>query len=160
MTTTNQTRKVGRPKSNSSRADSSARPRKRVPIHGSRDILNIAQGKDPAYVYRYVKDAAESGARILRFIDAGYEFVRSDMEDLGIGENHVYKSKNNGSIIAVKEGAGYLYLMKIRREYYEEDQAAKEDDIAAKERMMKRRRKEETDDGYYGKPSISGNFIP
>ena len=152
-------RKV-RPQEHASRADTKARPRKRVPVSGARDILTILQGKNPEFVYRYVKDVAESGARILRFLQGGYDFVRSDEEGIEVGSNHVYKSEENGSLIAVKEGAGFLYLMKIRRDWYEEDQAAKEQGIKQYEGHMKRQRKAENDDGMYGKPDIGQHFIP
>lgn len=159
MTDNTTARKRGRPAKNTTRADKGARPRKRVPVHGSRDILTIMNGKDNEFVYRFVKDVQESGSRILKFLQAGYEFV--DSEDLEIGQNHVYKSNNHGSIVAVKEGAGYNYLMRIRREWYEEDQAAKEKAIAKTERVMKRKREKETDDGYYGEPKISdGRMFP
>jgi DNA-binding PadR family transcriptional regulator len=149
-----------RPQQNTSRADEKARPRKRTPVSGARDILTILQGKDPNYVYRFVKDVAENGARVLRFLEGGYSLVRYDEEDIVVGENHVFKSTDNGSIIVVKEGAGYNYLMKIRRDWYEEDQQAKENNIKKYEGHMKRRRETETDDGMYGKPEIGQKFIP
>jgi len=149
-----------RPQEHTSRADSSARPRKRVPVSGARDILNIAQGKDPAYVYRFVKDVQENGARILRFLQGGYEFVQSDKEDLMVGDNNVYKSPDNGSIVAIKEGSGYLYLMKIQRDWYEEDQKAKDAQTKKLEQHMKRERSVENDDGMYGKTEIGQTFIP
>ena len=46
MTNTTTGRKRGRPAKNTTRADEGARPRKRVPVHGSRDILTIVNGKD------------------------------------------------------------------------------------------------------------------
>lgn len=161
MTTTTDTpRKRGRPKKDQSRVDTNARPRQRVPVHGSRDILTILSGKDPAFHYRYIKDVQEDGARILRFLNAGYEFVRSDEESLQIGQNHVMKTKEHGSIVAVKEGAGNLYLMKIKREWYDEDQAAKEQSIKDTERMITRKRDEKTDDGMYGQPKLSRVHLP
>lgn len=149
-----------RPAQSTSRADKAARPHKRTPVSGARDILTILQGKDPNFVYRFVKDVAENGARIIRFLEGGYTLVRYDEEDIVVGDNHVYKSPDNGSIIVVKEGAGYNYLMKIKREWYEEDQRAKEEDIKKYEGHMKRRREVETDDGMYGKPEIGQKFIP
>lgn len=160
MTTNQTTRKSGRPESNTSRADESARPADRVPIHGSRDILKVMQGKNPGFVYRWVKDVQENGARILRFLQAGYELVRSDEEGIKVGQNHVYKSSDDSSLIAVKEDVGYNYLMKIRREWYEVDQASKSDKITQTERAIKRRREIETDDGYYGEPKISSKVLP
>lgn len=158
--TTNTPRKRGRPAKNQSRVDTSARPRQRIPVHGSRDILTILSGKDPGHVYRFVKDVNEDGARIMRFRNAGYEFVRSDEENLQIGQNHVYKSSENGSIIVVKEGVGNLYLMKIKKEWYEEDQAAKEAALKDTERMITRKRNEDTDDGMYGQPKLSRQRLP
>lgn len=150
-----------RPQEHISRADTKARPRKRVPVSGARDILTILQGKNPAYVYRYVKDSEEAGSRILRFQQGGYEFVRSDEEDLEIGSEQVYKSNNFGSIIAVKEGNGYLYLMKIKKEWYDEDQAAKEKDIAKYEQHMSRERTgTKQEDSMYGEPEIGRTFLP
>lgn len=158
--TTNAPRKRGRPAKNQSRVDTNARPSGRVPIHGSRDILKILSGKNPEYVYRFVKDVQENGARIYRFKQAGYEFVRSDEEELTVGQNHVYKTESDGSVIAVKEASGYLYLMKIKREWHEEDQASKEAVIKDTERMITRKRDENKDDGMYGQPKISRINLP
>lgn len=124
-------RKVGSPAQNqTTRTEEVARPKQRVPLHGMhRDVLTV-QGKDKAFVYRWVKDVDETGQRIFRFKEAGYEFAPSN--GLTIGEHSVYKSDKVSSAI-VRRSSGtdgqWLYLMRIKREWYDEDQAAKLDYI-------------------------------
>lgn len=148
-------RKVESPSKNqTSRA---ARPRKRVPVSGFRDILTVF-GKDPDYEYRWVKDGDERGQRIWRFRQAAYEFVSIDDVE-GIGMDAVYKSEDLGSIIRVPAGKQepgvYLYLMRIPREFYDEDQVDKMSQIERQEEESSRRRDPETDDGQYGAGTIS-----
>ncbi len=123
----------------------------RIPVSGQRDILTV-RGKDPAYEYRFVKDEHEAGQRILRFLDAGYSLVLSD-EGIIVGQNHVYKSENVGSLIRAPAGKeGFLYLMKQRKEFYEEDQTVKQEQILDTEKQMTTPNK---DAGQYGSVSIS-----
>jgi len=107
----------------------------RIPVSGQRDILTV-RGKDPAYVYRWVKDEHENGQRMLKFKDAGYEFVING-DSVSVGQNHVYKSENVGSLIRVPAGQGeFLYLMKQLKEFYEEDQAVKQSEILDTENQI------------------------
>tara|TARA_R110000787_G_scaffold164798_1_gene277903 strand:- start:45 stop:560 length:516 start_codon:yes stop_codon:yes gene_type:complete len=120
------TRKVGRPATNAvSRAIQEFRPEDRVPVGGHRDLLTV-QNKDPVFNYRWVEDKSEEGHRIFAFLQGGYEFAKA--ADHKIGQIHVHTSKNNliGSVIRVPSGDGFVYLMRIRRDWYIEDQAAKE----------------------------------
>lgn len=153
-------RKVGRPAQSAiSRALSEFRPENRSPVGGYRDILTV-KGKDPDYVYRWVDDDTEEGSKILRFIHGGYEFAPA--EGLIVGQQHVYKSKNNdlGSVVRVSAGkhsTGWLYLMRIKRDWYEQDQQAKTRKTADTINSMKRQRNPSQDDGQYGGLSISSS---
>jgi len=132
--------------------------RKRVPVSGNRDILTV-HGKDPNYMYRWVLDSKETGQRIWKFKQAGYDHVTSD--EVQVGDMMVYKSDNVGSIVRHPAGKeNYLYLMKIRKEWYEEDQAAKMEDLAMSEKEHMRERDTESDDGMYGGGRLQRGRIP
>jgi len=127
----------------------------RIPVSGQRDILTV-RGKDNDYVYRWIKDEQEQGQRILKFKNAGYVFV-DEKDGLEVGQNHVYKSKNVGSLIRVPAGQGeFLYLMKQRKEFYTEDQAAKQDQILDTERQLSKNigKNADVESGSYGSVSI------
>ncbi len=99
----------------------------RIPVSGIRDIMTVL-GKDPHFVYRFVVDKMERGARMMRFERGGWTYARIDDLHGGItvGEESVYKSKDHGSIVRFPSGEGlFSYLMKIKKEWYDEDQAAK-----------------------------------
>lgn len=146
------TRKVGRPTQNVvSRAIREFRPENRAPVGGFRDILTL-NTRDDDYHYRWVSDTSEEGNRVFRFIQGGYEFAPA--EGHGVGQQHIYKSKNNdvGSVVRVPSGKeGYLYLMRIRRDWYKEDQDRKQAEIDEVERQMQQVDKDE----YYGKHDIA-----
>ena len=130
-----------------------ARRPDRVPIHDSRDILTV-EGKNPHYEYRWVLDRDESGQRIYKFLNAGYEFATKDVDRLQVGDHMVFKSGNVGSIYRTPAGGNqYLYLMRIRKDWYEEDQNKKQRDILETERTMIEREKQ--DEGRYGDLKIS-----
>lgn len=140
-----------RPKG-SSRAKRGERPN-RIPITGHRDILTV-QGKDPSYHYRWILDVDESGARIFRFQQAGFEFVSPDEVD-GVGTARVASDSGVGTIVRIPAGnhaktgtPQYLYLMKQPMEYHNEDMAAREEEIARRERDLTQMF--EGDDGHYG----------
>lgn len=131
----------------------------RIPVSGIRDIMTVL-GKDPNFVYRFVLDKVEGGARIMRFDRGGWTFAR--MDDLpggiSVGEESVYKSKNDGSIIRFPTGEGFFsYLMKIKKSWFKEDQAAKAEAIDAVEETIIRagRPDGEENKGQYGKVKIS-----
>lgn len=107
---------------------------KRVPVSGLRDIMTVTN-QDPAFVYRWVQDTGEAGGKVLKYKRGGYDFARTDSgETHTVGDDAVYRSESNGSIIRLPTGGGqYSYLMRIPREYYEEDQAAKNEKIDALE---------------------------
>lgn len=141
----------GRPPKNQSRVDNTAERPTRTPVSGNRDILTVL-GKDPDFVYRWVKDQNESGQRILTFLDAGYAFVQDG--DIRVGQAMVYNSSNVGSIIRKPGGLNeYLYLMRVSREWYDEDQATKANGIKQGEEAITRKRDPENqgDNGQYGK---------
>lgn len=133
----------------------------RRPLSGFRDILSV-EGKDPNYVYRFVKDVdsmvenkegginLKPGQRIMRFQAAGWTFV--DSESVTVGSNHIWKTENVGSIVRVPAGNNeYLYLMRISREWYEEDQRAKERSLIDIENQYSG---EPQGEGMYGSVSI------
>ena len=129
----------------------------RVPVGLPRDKLTVF-GKDPNYVYRWVKDAGDCGQRIMQFRRGGYEFVQAD--DIQVGQDFVHKhSDSTQSIVRFPSGRNepniYMYLMRIRKEFYDEDQAAKMRAIDEVESDMFRERDEDRDDGQYGKPKLS-----
>lgn len=112
----------------------------RVPVSGIRDIMTV-HNKDPDYSYRWVNDRNEDGSRIARFKRGGYEFARQ--EDGGdkymIGQEAVYKSEKNGSLIRLRVGPEtHAYLMRIKKEWFDEDQAAKSKDIRSVEDQIRR----------------------
>ncbi len=143
---------AGRAPRNNKKEVTETRP-ERIPVSGQRDVLTV-RGKDPAYAYRWVIDKDERGQRIMKFRDAGYEFV--DISDgVSVGQNHVYTSENVGTLIRIPDGqeGDFLYLMKQRKEFYEEDQAAKQEQILDTERQLTRT--ESGEGGQYGKVSIN-----
>lgn len=146
-------RKVGRPtKNQETRTEPVARPKNRIPMHGSfRDVITVT-GKDPAYEYRWVSDLDEQGSRIFRFTQAGWHFAPKD--GLGIGQHSVYRSAKLDSDIVRKpsgKDGRYLYLMRIEREFYEEDRAAKEEAVLDRKRDLMR---QSSAPGFYGTPGI------
>ena len=114
--------------------------KKRVPVFQQRGSLTV-KGEDPNYVYRWVNDTNENGGRILNFTEAGYVHVKKGEVD-SIGDSYAFDSEfAGGSIIRKPVGKGtegYLYYMKIKREWYDEDQAAKASEIAERENQIMR----------------------
>ena len=117
----------------------------RVPVSGSRDIMTVF-GKEEDFVYRWVNDINEAGSRILKFKRGGYEFARNELgsDEYVIGEEAVYQSKNDGSIIRLPVGtdkagqAMHAYLMRIKKEWYDEDQDLKEKELQKEEEAIMR----------------------
>jgi hypothetical protein len=148
-------RKVGRPRKDESRTQTN-RPRQRVSVGGYRDKLSV-HGMDPDYHYRWVLSSAEKSGRIMQLQSRGYEFASSS--DHSVGQNHVYKTEDGSSIIRIpadKEG-GFLYLMRITKEWYEEDQQDKSKRILNTEYEAVRQYSTEEnaeDAGVYGKFEI------
>ena len=117
----------------------------RTPIHEARDRLTI-KGKDPAFVYRIVKDKPD---RIDMFLAAGYEVVTDDVQ---VGDKKVATPGKEGSPVKINLGRNeHGYLMRIPREWFEEDQKAKELELKAREEQMVQKAKQET----YGKLEIN-----
>lgn len=132
----------------------------RIPVGGHRDIMTV-YGKDESYEYRWVEDKSDAGSRILRFKRGGWEFVSADPRDSSggviVGEENVYSSEQNGSIVRLPTGgANYSYLMRIKKEWYDEDQVAKQDKIDMVEDAIRRTGTSEGEDfGQYGNVAIS-----
>lgn len=116
-----------------SRTAAVAQRPKRVPI-GSRDVLTVV-GKEPGYHYRIVND---TGDRIQKFLNAGYELVNS--KDVQIGDSRVDNPSAEGSKaqVSVDKATGQkAFVMRIKDEWYEEDQKAKQDHVQAIEDAIK-----------------------
>lgn len=118
------------PQSRTERTTREKRPERpqRIPVGGFRDKLTV-HFKDSEhrekYYARWVKDDHENGGNIIRYIQGGYEFIPSD--EVTVGQTHVFKSENVGTIVrqpADKEG-NYLYLMRLPMEYHKQDLAEK-----------------------------------
>lgn len=96
----------------------------RVPIHKSRDVLNvhIPDGK----VGRWVMDR---GARLQIFLSAGYEFVTD--AGITVGDKKVDGDKAVGATVCKmgNNDGSMLYLMAIDQELYDLDQAAKQAEV-------------------------------
>lgn len=132
---------------------------KRIPVSGIRDIMTVL-GKDENFSYRFVVDKMEKGARMMRFERGGWTYARQDDMPGGIqvGDESVYKSKTEGSIIRFPSGEGlFSYLMKIRRDWFDADQAAKAEAIDAVELSIigTGRPDGEENEGQYGSVKIS-----
>jgi len=122
----------------------------RVPVSGLRDILTV-EGKDPKYHYHWVVDTDERGGRIMKFKRGGYDLVPAS--DVEIGQDSVYKSKQDGSLVRMPTGGGkHSYLMKIKQEWYEQDQKAAQEAIAETEQSMTR--PDTAEGGQYGSIKI------
>lgn len=101
----------------------------RVPMH-QRDLLTV-HGKDPDRYYRWCLDVDN---KIMRYMQAGYEFVSDPA--LSIGEMSVNPTTQTGEVVSKKSGERTLYLMSIDREFYEQDQRAKAIEVDEMEKTM------------------------
>lgn len=144
--------KGGRPRSRETVLAS--RPN-RTPIHGARDVLKV-EGVPRGLHTRWVNDVDD---RILRFREAGYEFVTS--KGILVGDRTVEQTpeaeSNIGSVVCKRvghvEGRPLMaYLMAIEEEFFEEDQKRKQDKITRKEQGITQPNREE---GQYGKVTFS-----
>ena len=91
----------------------------RIPINGVRNILTVPEeNRDPAKHYCWVND--DDKGSIIRFQNAGYEFVQSNSST---GETTVDRPNNSTESVVWKNvGQGMIaYLMAIPNEYYEAD---------------------------------------
>lgn len=107
--------------------------KKRIPVQGSeRNILTV-RDKDPDFHYRWVTLEEQ---RIQRFLDAGYEFDRRDVE---VGDRKVDSSQPTSSLIEKGVGGGKkAVLMRQPMEFYKEDQEAKNKSVDESEAAMKK----------------------
>ncbi len=143
----------GRPPKVKSPLDIKVTRETRVPMGGFRDILSVAN-KDPNYHYTWPLDLSENGTQIARFLQAGYEFVRSEEQAI-IGEASVYQTENIGSVYRVPGGGGYYhYLMKIPMEFYEDDKRRHSEVVDRSERALTGKFSEE---GFYGSMNMERN---
>ena len=130
---------------------------KRARVSGYRDIITV-EGKDPDFYYRWVHD---TGHRIQRYLDAGFQFVDAEKENLVVGEAKVGKRIDIGSVYTMpysrEDNDDLLYLMKQPMEFRLEDEAAKEKELLTQEASMFRRYDPDSDAGQYGEVKISRN---
>ena len=143
-------RKRGRPRKHPVEPENRVERPLRVPVGAPREILTVF-GRDPNYVYRWVKDAGDRGHRIMRFKQGGYELVEAS--EITVGQNLVHQTEDKASVVRYAAGPSepdvYLYLMKIRTEFYNEDQKAKEGQLQEVENSIFRERDSDRDDGQY-----------
>lgn len=126
-------------------------PKKRIPI-GTRNVLGIDKSKldTKNYSYRIVND---TGDRLTRYRDAGWEPHTTSDEDMIVGDPDVGNSRRLGSLVTkvVDKRGTQAYLMKIRKEYYEEDQEAKAEKIRQTENDLRFEKTQNPDrKGRYG----------
>lgn len=99
---------------------------KRIPL-GDRDVLTvdgISEADRKAYVYRWVND---TGDRIQKLYDAGYDFVGKDGKVAG--DPNVDAAKGVSSVLSKGVGGGITaYLMRQPREIWEADRKKRVDD--------------------------------
>lgn len=138
----------------------SARP-DRIPVGGYRDKLTVRfkdEHHGKKFASRWCLDSSHQGGSIVRYLDAGYEFVPYD--EVQVGQTYVFNSDDVGSIVRVpadKEG-NYLYLMRLPIEYYNDDLAAKNRQINESERALAAPDQLREDaDSVYGKIKIEHN---
>jgi len=110
-----------------------ARPQ-RTRLNGPRDILTLpAYMQDESKHFCFVNDDAKGSVQ--RFLDAGYEFVRSNVKT---GETTVDRpAAGDNSVVTKNVGQGVTaYLMCCPIEYYHEELDAIEADTARGEADM------------------------
>lgn len=131
-----------------SRADIiSAQKPKRVPM-GKRNVLTVTGLKDTDdFHYHFFKD---SGDRLYRCLEAGYEFVSK--AGLTVGDATVESARGTDSLLTKGTGGERLFLMRIPMDLYNADQAAKQLEIDALEDET---RKQARADGHYGKVTVA-----
>lgn len=126
-------RTTGRPTLASGRAADDTRPSR--PHLGQRRSKLQVKGKDPGYMYRWVEDIEGSGVSLMEKRELGYEFAKA--EDHEVGDFYVYKPEGEGGSIIrypAGKGGGFLYLMRIKKEWYDLDQKDKLEDVLSVEK--------------------------
>ena len=118
---------------------------RRTPV-GTRNVLTVS-GQEAGYHYRVVND---TGDRIQRFLDAGYELVQQ--KDVVVGDRRVNSASAEGTNAQVSVGGGQkAYVMRIKDEWRQEDERAKQAEVDSLEASTKAKAL----DGTYGKLEIS-----
>lgn len=148
-------RKVGRPSSASDTrvAEPSSRPN-RNSAGGYRNKLTVL-GQNPDYNYRWVADIEENGVALIEAQQNGYTYARADEHK--VGDNFVYKPEDGGSSvirIPAGKGGGFLYLMRIRKDWYDEYQEEKRKARLDVAKVAQQRLSQEADGGVYGSIKI------
>lgn len=123
----------------------------RVPINGSRDILNV-RGIPPELHPCWVNDVDNN---LERYKAAGYSFWTGTV---AVGDNKVDSDSPIGTgVISKNVGNGVTaFLMVVPKEIYDEDQAALQREIAEKEAILFRNLKQGA--GRYGDVRIENKL--
>lgn len=129
-------------KTNQTDVAGSDRP-KRVPINGSRDILNV-KGIPPELHPCWVNDVDNN---IERYQQAGYNFWSGEAV---VGDRKIDSDSPLGTGVISKNVGNSVtaFLMVVPVEYFNEDQKALQDEITEKERILFRNMKQ--GEGRYG----------
>lgn len=137
-------------KTNQTEVAGSERP-KRVPINGSRDILNV-KGIPPELHPCWVNDVDNN---VERYQAAGYGFWTGDAM---VGDRKIDSDSPIGTgVISKNVGNGVTaFLMVVPEEIYKEDQEALQREIAEKEAILFRNLKQ--GEGRYGKVEVSSKL--
>lgn len=118
------------------KGESRAERPNRARVSGYRDVLSV-RNKNEDYHYRWVLDSSQSGSRILLFQEGGWELVNKDVDNVVVGEDHIAKTEDLGTLVRVPAGKTtpdqYLYLMRIPKEWYDEDKYEEEKELRARE---------------------------
>lgn len=127
----------------------SERP-KRVPIHGTRDILSVT-GLERGWHYLWVND---EGGNIDRHLGARFYFVEHDVT---VGDRKINAASQIGGRISLAVGNGVTaFLMRCTDEDYTEEMSLLHGEIDERERSMKDALNSKAD-GRYGQVDIKSN---
>lgn len=120
--------------------------RKRTPINGYRNILDVS-GKEPGWHYCWVETD-----NVPRYENADYEHVTHDVI---VGERKLNSASSIGGKVSIPGGNGMtLYLMRVLEENFNEDTEALQAEIDERESAMKNELNSKND-GRYGEIEIS-----
>lgn len=135
------------------------RPQRKT-LADQEDRLEVGK-QDPNYHYTWAFDVDLTGQRLYELQERGYEFALA--KDHFVATAHTFDTSEYGSIIRKADGSktnGYLYLMRISREFYEEDKAFKQKRADAQiegiyDTPTEKKADEDEDDIYLKKAQVS-----
>jgi hypothetical protein len=125
---------------------------KRVPINGSRDIMNV-RGIPPELHPCWVNDTDNN---IERYQNAGYNFWTGEVV---VGDRKIDSDSQIGSgVISKNVGNGVTaFLMVVPVEIYNEDQKSLQSELAEKEAVLFRSMKQ--GEGRYGDIKVTTSVV-